>query len=171
MSVRYVSIPPGFSEILVDLQLNATGIANVSTRGRGLPQYAPLLPSPAQIPSEVVELVLIVSAFLLVLVMVFLYIRSSYRAHETLSVTLDRREPHELFPTVNYVYKGVKSILRKYLTLLRSRVGCSICTPREVSHRLGFLKKFVEVYEDVVYGDKQRLDIDEALQEVRRGEE
>ncbi|MEM4789509.1 MAG: hypothetical protein QXV06_06935 [Ignisphaera sp.] len=71
-------------------------------------------------------------------------------------------------PKVNYVYEGIKFILRKYFIKVRDRAQCISCTPRELLKRVPFISKFVNTYEEVVYGDKRRSDVEEALNEVDR---
>lgn len=71
-------------------------------------------------------------------------------------------------PKVNYVYEGIKSILRKYFVKVRDKFQCFSCTPRELLKRVPFISKFVTVYEEIVYGNKNKSDVKEALNEVDR---
>ncbi|MGC9149262.1 MAG: hypothetical protein ACP5GI_07485 [Sulfolobales archaeon] len=66
---------------------------------------------------------------------------------------LSRAETHE------YVYEGVKKILREIYLRLRERHRCYICTPRELSlrsidERINLIE-FADTYERIVYGDKR----------------
>jgi hypothetical protein len=171
MSIRYVPIPPTLFRNLSGLQQNVSAVTNISIELQRAANYISPSMDYHQISSELIEVLLITLTLLLIAIIVLLYFKSGYGVHGTTSIVLGRREFHENFPRVNYVYRGVKSVLRKYFTMLRKRFGCSTCTPREISLKLGLFRKFAEVYEDVVYGDKQRLDVDEALQEVRKAEE
>lgn len=58
---------------------------------------------------------------------------------------------------VEYVYSGVKLVLRRYYLKLRETLGCRKCTPRELITRCGRseYEEFVQLYEDVVYGSKE----------------
>lgn len=71
-------------------------------------------------------------------------------------------------PKVNYVYEGIKSILRKYFVKVRDRAQCISCTPREILRKIPLISKFVDIYEEIVYGDKKRSGVEEALNEVDR---
>ncbi|ADV64935.1 hypothetical protein Desmu_0627 [Desulfurococcus mucosus DSM 2162] len=69
-----------------------------------------------------------------------------------------------------YHYTGVKEILWRILKRLREKYGCTTCTPRELARlrMSGILKRFAEVYEDVVYG---AMDREDALDAARLTEE
>lgn len=56
---------------------------------------------------------------------------------------------------VEYLYPGVKAVLRRYYLRLRESVGCRTCTPREIATRVGSYADFAELYEEVVYGSKE----------------
>jgi len=56
---------------------------------------------------------------------------------------------------VEYLYPGVKAVLRRYYLRLRESVGCRTCTPREIASRVGSYADFAELYEEVVYGSKE----------------
>ena len=49
---------------------------------------------------------------------------------------------------------------------LREGVRCSWCTPRELVSKINKYHRFADVYEDVVYGCKERRDIKMVLDEV-----
>ncbi len=67
-----------------------------------------------------------------------------------------------------YEYAGIKKTLRKYYLRLREIFGCASCTPRELALMSGDRRiyGFAEVYEDVVYGSKNRGDVDEVVKEI-----
>ncbi|MEM1935109.1 MAG: hypothetical protein QXU65_04800 [Sulfolobales archaeon] len=58
---------------------------------------------------------------------------------------------------VEYVYSGVKLVLRRHYLRLRETLGCRSCTPRELITKCGKkeYEEFVQLYEDVVYGSKE----------------
>ncbi len=58
---------------------------------------------------------------------------------------------------IEYVYPGIKMVLRKYYLKIRDVVGCKRCTPREIVTKCGKTEyeEFVKLYEDVVYGSKE----------------
>ena len=56
---------------------------------------------------------------------------------------------------VEYLYPGVKAVLRRYYLRLRESVGCRTCTPREIATRVGSYTDFAELYEEVVYGSRE----------------
>ncbi|MEM2080434.1 MAG: DUF4129 domain-containing protein, partial [Nitrososphaerota archaeon] len=71
---------------------------------------------------------------------------------------LTKRLPSQhMGDVVEYVYPGVKLVLRKYYLKLRDALGCRKCTPRELLTRYGRseYEDFVQLYEDVVYGSKE----------------
>ena len=56
---------------------------------------------------------------------------------------------------VEYLYPGIKAVLRRYYLRLRESLGCRTCTPREIAARVGSYADFAELYEEVVYGSKE----------------
>ena len=69
---------------------------------------------------------------------------------------------------LGYVYKGMALALRKMYLALREEMGCSSCTPRELSQRAGgALNLFAELYEKAVYSARHLVDPGE----VRKVEE
>ncbi|GAY25605.1 hypothetical protein ATG_08080 [Desulfurococcaceae archaeon AG1] len=66
-----------------------------------------------------------------------------------------------------YSYHGIKLTLRKIYLSLRRSSGCGRCTPRELvlsGHAPGF---FADIYEDIVYGEVMRDDVEHALKRLR----
>gem|GEM_PF-1176224 len=58
---------------------------------------------------------------------------------------------------VEYIYPGIKLVLRRYYLKIRDAVGCRRCTPREIVTKCGRVEyeEFAKLYEDVVYGSKE----------------
>ncbi len=82
-------------------------------------------------------------------------------------VQLGARERRSFIEAI-YEYAGIKKILRSYYLRLREIFGCPSCTPRELAlmSRDRRIYRFAEVYEDVVYGSKERSDVDEVVREI-----
>lgn len=165
MSIRYVPISinsPG------GLQANLSGLqGNISLKPINLLNY-PSSSSFIASSNFPVEYLLLALGLALIIFIAILYIRSWYREEPNISILLGEKELYEQRITVVYAYRGLKKILREYFIRFRNKVGCSNCTPRETLGKLGFLKRFVEVYEDVVYGDKQRGDVESVIDEVKK---
>lgn len=169
MSLRYIPISiNSFGNIKANL--NATPF-NVSSEPMEIVQYPGSASSSYVVTNFPIEYVLLFVGFALIFLIVLLYTRSWYRGGHDIYVMLGEKEQRERGIKVEYSYHGIKRILRDYFVKFRNRIRCPYCTPRETLNKLIFLKKFVEVYEDVVYGDKQRVDAENVIDEVKRFEE
>ena len=169
MSLRYIPISiNSFGNI--QMNLSATP-PNVSLKPMEFAQYPVPAPSSYTVTNFPIEYVLLFIGFALIFLIVLLYTRSWYRGVHDVYVMLGEKEQRERGIKVEYSYHGLKKILRDYFVKFRNRIRCPYCTPRETLNKLIFLKKFVEVYEDVVYGDKQRVDVENVIDEVKRFEE
>ena len=107
----------------------------------------------------------------LVIVILYSYYRYGEGRPATATVYLGGTSGQPVFvPTVQYVYTGIKAVLRKYLVQLRRIMGCTTCTPRELSMRGRdkCLNEFAYVYEEVVYGSKVIGRVSEVLEKIRR---
>ncbi|MEL9940387.1 MAG: hypothetical protein QW348_06525 [Ignisphaera sp.] len=168
MSLRYIPISiNSFGNTKANL--SATPF-NVSSEPIEIVQYPGSAPSSYVVTNFPIEYVLLFIGFALIFLIVLLYTRSWYRGGHDVYVVLGEKEQRERGIKVEYSYHGIKRILRDYFVKFRNRIRCPYCTPRETLNKLIFLKKFVEVYEDVVYGDKQRLDAENVIDEVKRFE-
>lgn len=169
-SLRYVPIPSSLNELAPDMLLNITSLPNASIKTQNVSHYIPLPIQYPVISNEFVEYLLLVMALSLIFFTVILYIRNIYRESSNVLITIGKEKLYEAMPSAEYIYTGLKKILRRYFIVLRNKARCIGCTPREVLYRLKLYRRFVEVYEDVVYGDKQREDVEEAINEVRSSE-
>ncbi len=79
-------------------------------------------------------------------------------------VSLGERRVEPIITAI-YEYTGIKKVLRRYYLRLRNMIGCTTCTPREMAmmSRDKRIYMFAEVYEDVVYGSKNRMDVDNVI--------
>jgi len=113
-------------------------------------------------------LILLAAASLLIIALLILSIASTRMPQGSTMFKISVSKEDDL--RIQYSYTGVKEILWRTLRKLRSIHGCGTCTPRELARlRISMvLKRFSEVYEDVVYGDQHR---DDALEVVRLIEE
>lgn len=101
-------------------------------------------------------LILGVVAGLLVLLIVASALSYLYRGESP--ITPRRYSPRlrqVLGELVEYLYPGIKAVLRRYYLRLRESLGCRTCTPREIAARVGSYADFAELYEEVVYGSKE----------------
>jgi hypothetical protein len=170
MSLRYVPIPPSLNELTSDMPLNITYLPNASIKFQNISQHISMPVLYPVISNEFVEYLLLAIALSLIFFTVILYIRNIYRESTEVLVNIGEKNVYEAIPSAEYIYTGLKKILRRYFIALRDRAKCVGCTPREVLHKLKQYHRFVEVYEDVVYGDKQRSDVEEAINEVKSSE-
>lgn len=101
---------------------------------------------------------LILGAVAGLLVLLILASTLSYLYRGETPITPRRYSPRlrqVLGELVEYLYPGVKAVLRRYYLRLRESVGCRTCTPREIATRVGSYADFAELYEEVVYGSKE----------------
>lgn len=99
----------------------------------------------------------------------FLYSRHRYVGYTPI-ISMHKHSENLDALSPKYSYKGIAKILHELLIELRNKVSCRYCTPREVSFKLitsSLIKLFVSIYEDVVYGAKNRDDVYIVIEKVR----
>ena len=109
-------------------------------------------------------------SFVLIVLVIIMYYSGRGREGVGLNIFIGGEKGFHRFPRLNYVYDGVKAVLRKYFLELRNKLGYRNCTPRElyISTRIKELEDFAEVYEDIVYGSKIRKDYTRVISMVRK---
>ncbi len=128
--------------------------------------------SPATIQPDyfMVEALAILIMLVLVIIIMEAYYRSPPPRPARIWIGGGGRGGIHGYPSITYDYNGVKAVLRKYYLLLRRRLGCWNCTPRELSGRNGgeHTSMFARVYEEVVYGNKMGRGLDRVLLSIKR---
>ncbi|MEM0001039.1 MAG: hypothetical protein QXP03_06300 [Desulfurococcaceae archaeon] len=72
------------------------------------------------------------------------------------------------FEKALYQYAGLKRVLRDVFLKVRKKLNAGNKTPREMAGMDRKLEKFAEMYEDVVYGDKERGEALSVVNAVKR---
>ncbi|MEM0027563.1 MAG: hypothetical protein QXT53_06770 [Ignisphaera sp.] len=165
MSIRYIpvsinsieNIKGNLSSMPVNISLKTTAFVRSPTSSSSL--YT--------LSNFPIEYILLFIGFALIFIITLLYTKSWYREESNVLVQFGEKEYYEEMCKIEYSYYGLKRILRNYFVNFRNRIRCPYCTPRETLSKLSFLKRFVDVYEDVVYGDKQRADVETVIDEVK----
>lgn len=79
---------------------------------------------------------------------------------------IDRSEKY--FERALYYYTGLKRAFRDVFLKIKKKLDAGNKTPRETASLDRKLEKFVEMYEDVVYGDKERSEALSVINAVKR---
>lgn len=115
--------------------------------------------------------VFIILFSILIIYIMLLYFRSRVPGSSPyISIYRDRGSGIDLF-TYGYVYEGLAKMLRELFVNIRDRFCGRYCTPRETALKLSsarIMSLFAEIYEDVVYGMKLRLDAVDIVNEVKK---
>ncbi|MEM2698841.1 MAG: hypothetical protein QXF17_05950 [Ignisphaera sp.] len=161
---RYIPIPRGIglsnhTYVEYNLTVGYRNGVNVSM------EIAPGEQQPFILPWSYLLYAFLISLIVIIAVIAVFYMSFGYRG-TIARIVSGTKEGYRGVPEVTYVYTGVKAILRKYYMKLREKVQCLQCTPREIAFKIGIYGRFADVYEDVVYGCKERRDIDRVLSEV-----
>ncbi len=168
--LRYIPLPR-------TLPLNTWRLHIIPLQSIATTSYTSVAPIPAAAPSapsfEVISTVIfiVLIALLLVLTIALLVVPREPSSRQSIAILHMLRTGYgEQELCVNYVYSGVRTILRRAYLELRKAFKCPRCTPRELAQlsRIPAIARFAEVYEDVVYGAKSRQDVNDVLKEVRK---
>lgn len=79
---------------------------------------------------------------------------------------IDYSEKH--FEKAMYYYTGLKRVFRDVFLKVKKKLNVGNKTPRETASVDSKLEKFAEMYEDVVYGDKERSEALSVINAVKR---
>lgn len=165
---RYLPIEIWSIQNSAHTNISIISIGNVSAgyEAQQLVGYA----TPQPKPYGYIIVYLFVALMLILVIMLFITYMS-YRqstAQGVISPAMQRPMGSEgLF--IRYTYSGLPKLLREAFIKLRNKFCGIYCTPRELALRFKKSEKlqiFVNVYEDVVYGAKERSDAYRVLQEV-----
>lgn len=144
----------------ISLQLSEFGTGNTS-----LSQESLL----ANITPALVYVLLVALAAFMVYV-ILIYLRHKYSGPMLFSVV--HKTSKSLGDiTIDYSYEGIAKILREVFLNIRNRLCKPYCTPREIALKYSsspLLQLFAKVYEDVVYGSKERDDVGSVVAEVMK---
>jgi len=162
--VRYIPIPENktIHPIITNFTFQKGNITLSVTR-----TFTPQQPHAVVTHTSFLIYYLFIAAVVSLALVLFYYYSSGVPVPTRVMVRLGGGRP-ESFIRAIYEYTGIKKVLRKYYLKLREIFGCTSCTPRElaVMSKDKRLYRFAEVYEDVVYGSKNRSDVDEVVKEV-----
>jgi len=119
----------------------------------------------------VILYVLMVVFSILIIYIVMLYLKSRVSGSTPyISIFRDIGSDLGLF-AYEYSYEGLAKMLREIFMGIRDKLCGRHCTPRETASKcssINILKLFADVYEDVVYGMKLRIDAVNIVNEVKR---
>ncbi len=118
------------------------------------------------------SLVLSLAVMLIIVAIVVIYMLSitSIPRIPSRSVEISRgisRDQEHVESHRSYSYDGIKLVLRKIYLGLRRSSGCGRCTPRELALKGYASVDFADVYEDIVYGDIKRSDVDRVVERAK----
>lgn len=111
------------------------------------------------LPQELFYIALVVSIAVAVALLVMVLSPEPVSLYERAPlVARASRYVHERREVLEYVYTGVRAVLRRIFLRVRRDIGCGNCTPREASlsyrHEKIELREFSRVYEETVYGGR-----------------
>ncbi|MEM1628072.1 MAG: hypothetical protein QXP02_03330 [Desulfurococcaceae archaeon] len=165
-TLRYIPIPQPPPEMpisqgnitMVNNTLPASGVWVVGTSKEGLEQ-----------PShEVIMLIALIIMLVTCTVLILLFMRSN-PTYGSVHLKTFTKQYGEHLGRVNYRYSGLKLILRKIFLRLKERLNMgSDKTPREIASIDSRARSFAEIYEDIVYGDKERGDVSMVVEFVKK---
>ena len=128
---------------------------------------------PYQPPGEMgnpwyLPLVFISLAVIALIIILYSYYKSQPVKPPIVNIVTGRINK-EITPRIKYSYSGVKLVLRRIYLLLRERVNCYYCTPREIysRDRRREVGLFARIYEEVVYGSKTLSGIERIIKRLK----
>ncbi|ADM27261.1 hypothetical protein Igag_0423 [Ignisphaera aggregans DSM 17230] len=118
--------------------------------------------------SDIFLYIILIISLAFIIIMIFLYLWGSQKFSSS-PIYIGRKKSSDTIPIISYVYEGVKRVLREHYIVIRDRMRCRHCTPREIAIKIKSkpLELFAHVYEDVVYGSKSRKDIYNVIDMVK----
>jgi hypothetical protein len=115
---------------------------------------------------------ILITAIMVIIIVVLIetYYRYTPPRSTQVWVRTWRKSGEEESLPITYDYSGVKAVLRKYYVILRGRLGCRNCTPRELAEKagVGLISAFARIYEEVVYGNRLLKNISRVLKSIER---
>lgn len=159
---RYTLIPEQLN-ITVSNTLTELVRSNTSvSKGSLANSYSSVLSISPETSYLIIALVIILIISLIILIIN----PSSIPSPRKSSIIGIKQESFSREPSITYVYEGFKRILRNIYIELRRRHRCYFCTPRELSMERSDeeidLGRFAEIYERIVYGDKEPRENDKS---------
>lgn len=164
-TLRYIPIPQQPPEMPLP-QGNLTMVNNTFITSR----VAVTIPPGEQfepLSHETIVLIVLITMLITCSILILLLIRSKPIYNVTYVKTFVKQQI-EGIGEISYHYSGLKLILRKIFLELRSRLKIGNKTPREMALIENKTRDFAEIYEDVVYGDKERRDFWVVIEFVKK---
>jgi len=118
--------------------------------------------------SDIFLYIILIASLAFIIIMILLYLWGSQKIFSS-PIYIGRKKTSDTIPIISYVYEGIKRVLREYYIVIRDRMRCKNCTPREIAIKIRSkpLELFAHLYEDVVYGSKSRKDVYNVMDMVK----
>lgn len=159
---RYIPLPKSlgfFNENGTEFNFSATIHTSNASISVGVSGGEYQLSTPSIVHLLYGALLISILSFVIIVV---LYMSFGYRG-AMVQIVFGPGKKYEDVREIHYTYSGIKAILRKYYVKIREEMRCPSCTPREVATKINKYTMFAEIYEDVVYGCKERTDVQDIL--------